>query len=341
MNNCAISIVMPVFNAEKYLKESLDSVIEQDFDNYEIICIDDGSTDCSLEILQNYANLYKKLTVISQKNLGATLARKTGIDVAHGKYILFADADDIVIKDALKNLYVSAYKNNADIIIGNYIEWFFYINKEKLINLGLNEKSNFNVIDLLGINSNLWNKLIKRSLLENISHEPLRIGNDLAVLYQAAIFANTIVFTSNPVYKYRIHHQSITYSTNIDVILDIRLTLDTVIGMAKKNSVFDKNVVEWSDWKLKHCVFQLNKLPSLSINEGLVVQREIKKYVDADLLSVKDGKTLQRYNRLSSKLFFITPLYWMKKSKTMAYILNSLKNYLVPMLSNHLKINNN
>lgn len=314
MKNYAISVIIPVFNAEKYLKEALNSVLEQNFDNYQLICVDDGSTDHSLEILQSYAKHNKQITVISQKSLGASLARKTGLEAACGQYILFVDADDILMQDALKCLYAAATEKNADIVIGNYVEWNFCKNKEKTIDLGFSNIQDINVINLLDIdNSTLWNKLIKYSLLKNVTYQSLKIANDLAILYQVAIFSNNIVFIGNVVYKYRVHFDSITYTTNVNYLLDIKLALDTVIGIAKKKDIYDKNACLWTNWKIKHCIFQLYKLPSLSIKDGCKLQNSIKEYLKFDLPNINEKKVIKLYQNLTSKKIFISPWYWAKK----------------------------
>ena len=112
-----ISIVTPVYNTEKYLSECLDSIFAQTMPDIELICVDDGSTDNSLNILKDYQKKHKNLKVISQKNGGPGVARNTGIDNATGKYICFWDSDDIFEPDALEKLYNQAEKNKADITI--------------------------------------------------------------------------------------------------------------------------------------------------------------------------------------------------------------------------------
>jgi|BioPla2DNA2_1021312.scaffolds.fasta_scaffold22746_2 glycosyltransferase involved in cell wall biosynthesis len=92
-----ISIIIPIYNGEEYLKECLDSVVDQDIENKEIICVDDGSTDRSIEIVQDYIEIYPDIKLLCQKNQGAAVARNNALDVACGKYIAFMDADDFYI----------------------------------------------------------------------------------------------------------------------------------------------------------------------------------------------------------------------------------------------------
>lgn len=105
-----VSIVMPIYNAENYLKDSLDSLISQKYKNLEIICVDDGSTDNSLRILENYKRIDDRIKILKQKNQFAGVARNNGLDHANGKYIMFLDSDDIFEKSMISNLVKKAEK---------------------------------------------------------------------------------------------------------------------------------------------------------------------------------------------------------------------------------------
>jgi len=112
-----VSVVIPVYNVEEYLSDCLESILEQDFDNYEIICVDDGSTDYSGEILQAYASRYKQIRMYTHEhNRGQSAARNTGISYAKGKYIWFVDSDDMIAADSLRALYDIAEKDLVDIV---------------------------------------------------------------------------------------------------------------------------------------------------------------------------------------------------------------------------------
>ena len=102
-----ISIIIPVYNAGKFIGKCLDSIVSQTFSEFEVICIDDGSTDESSSILSEYASQYKNITVIRQKNIGQGPTRNLGVSLAVGKYIKFVDADDYLHPDALQILYLS------------------------------------------------------------------------------------------------------------------------------------------------------------------------------------------------------------------------------------------
>ncbi len=117
MNKVKISIIIPVYNTEKYLRQCFESVFRQTFSEYEIICVNDGSTDSSQEIIEMYKernDFIKNITY--KKNYGPSIARNAGLKVATGKYILFLDSDDMILPETLEGLYKCSEQNELDII---------------------------------------------------------------------------------------------------------------------------------------------------------------------------------------------------------------------------------
>lgn len=119
-----LSVIIPVFNTEKYLKECLDSILAQNFENMEILCINDGSTDKSEKILKDYEADNKNIRVISQKNLGYGAAVNVGIREATGKYISIIEPDDYIEPEMYATLYGKACKYNLDVINGDYRNFY-------------------------------------------------------------------------------------------------------------------------------------------------------------------------------------------------------------------------
>lgn len=127
-NNIIISIVIPVYNVEKYLDECLGSIIKNYHTNVEVILVDDGSTDKSGSLCDKYDKKYEFISVIHKKNGGLSSARNVGIEKAKGKYIWFVDSDDYISNDSISNILEEA-KKDGDLIIGNYL--VFYPNGKK------------------------------------------------------------------------------------------------------------------------------------------------------------------------------------------------------------------
>lgn len=173
-----ISIIVPIYNSEKYIKRCIDSIINQSYRNIEIILIDDGSTDNSRNICEKYSNIDSRIKVISKKNGGVSSARNEGITNAKGEYIMFVDADDWIEKEAIETLYNALKEHNVDIVRGNFFcnndKGNFKIekqNKYKNIKIQENDKSlKVDIINdlLLGkIKAYVWLLLIKKDLLIN------------------------------------------------------------------------------------------------------------------------------------------------------------------------------
>lgn len=115
--NIKVSIIIPIYNVEKYLRQCLDSAVNQTLSNIEIILINDGSTDNSSCIAREYSLNYSFIKLIEQKNSGQSIARNKGIDAANGKYIYFLDSDDYIEINAIENLYKEAERNNLDLVL--------------------------------------------------------------------------------------------------------------------------------------------------------------------------------------------------------------------------------
>lgn len=160
-----VSVIIPVYNAEKRLARTLDSVFDQTFTNFELICVDDGSSDNSLQILKDYAQKYKNMVIISQENKRVSAARNAGLNAAKGKYIQFFDADDIIEKDALELTYKKAIETNADMVIFCHRR----IVNDKLCSDNISQMNNYlrtqkyNLI--LPFTFYVWDKLFKKEFL--------------------------------------------------------------------------------------------------------------------------------------------------------------------------------
>ena len=120
MKTKEISIIVPIYNAEKFLPEAIESLINQTFKDIEIILVNDGSPDGSQKICEKYAEKDERIIVVNKENGGLADARNAGMKVATGKYIMFLDADDMFEPDSCENMYKVIEKNNADYVIGNY-----------------------------------------------------------------------------------------------------------------------------------------------------------------------------------------------------------------------------
>lgn len=217
MQQPKVSIIVPVYKVEKYLRRSMDSLVNQTLDGVEIICINDGSPDNCLSILQEYKEKYKdkNIVIIDKKNEGVWKGRFDGIKVATGEYIGFTDSDDYITLDYAEKLYNAAKKNNADISVSG-----FYRVDTDTEHVYSTEMTGFegkhidmkkNPEDILSINTALWNKLYKAEILKNMKNleNPPRILDDMMFLLLVYLNTNTIEFINDPLYYYMVRPDSI------------------------------------------------------------------------------------------------------------------------------------
>lgn len=211
-----ISLIIPVYNVEKYLSKCLDSVVNQTYKNIEIIIINDGSTDSSLQICQEYKKKYSTIRLINQENNGIAAVRNIGLKEASGKYITFIDSDDYIDLDMIEKLYYFCKEKNADLVCcGTYYEnenGKYYL---KNCLSGEKEYDNYEALEAMllskGIDSSVWNKLYLKTLWDNISFPVGDIYEDLAVLYKLLYKSKKIVHIGMPKYHYIIRSGSITH----------------------------------------------------------------------------------------------------------------------------------
>jgi glycosyltransferase involved in cell wall biosynthesis len=206
-----ISVIIPVYNAEKYLRQCLDSVVNQTLKDIEIICINDGSTDNSLQILNEYASKDRRIIVINQNNSGIGAARNSGLKVAQGHYIGFVDSDDWVDLTYYETLYNEAIKNNADLVRTSYFyEYKNHQEKEKFLS-GLFQRKIFKKESLyLTVNEHtviIWNAIYRRKYLfenkiENFDTS-CRHHGDVYWTARATYFSKKTIIEGSVYYHYR------------------------------------------------------------------------------------------------------------------------------------------
>ena len=205
-----ISVIIPVYNNEKCISKTIDSVIKQTMQDFEILCINDGSKDNSLEILKKLEEKEKRIKIIEKENEGVWKARVDGVKNAKGEYIAFIDSDDIIKIDFLEKLYKSIEEKKSDIAICGFQRIDF---ETKKVLSGEMKYSNDRIIDMnvspeevITINTALWNKLYKTSLLKNIEdiEKPPRILEDMMYLSLAYLKTQKISFVDEFLYDYMV-----------------------------------------------------------------------------------------------------------------------------------------
>ena len=210
MSNNLVSIIIPVYNVASYLDECLNSVINQTYNNLEIILIDDGSTDDSLEICNLFAKKDKRIKVLHQDNAGVSSARNRGLNIITGKYVLFIDSDDKIESNMVEILERIIDRNDKiDAVFCGYKEFDDISGKIiKVVSPVKSKKVNRDngVSEIFGEYSTmLWNKMFRSSIIDNtdLFDVTLRIGEDELWMIDVLKKADSIILIGTPLYYYR------------------------------------------------------------------------------------------------------------------------------------------
>lgn len=202
--NPTISVIIPVYNAEKYVVRCIESVQAQTYTDWQMILVDDGSKDKSLEICQGYAGTDNRICVIHQENAGPGIARNVGVECAKGKYVVFIDSDDYIDKDYFQLLS----EHDEDVVfidVRNFDEDGHVINEEKMSE---NKDLLLDIIlrrQMTGrINWGGWRKVLKLSVLRDnyIKYTNHKIGEEAIYSFQALWYAKSVAFIEQPLYNY-------------------------------------------------------------------------------------------------------------------------------------------
>lgn len=207
-----ISVVVPVYNVEKYLKECIDSIINQTLEDIEIICVNDGSTDSSLEILNDYAKKDSRIIVINKSNSGYGHTMNMGLNAATGEYVGIIESDDFADKNMFEDLYKLAKEYDADIVKG---DWYNYWSKNKFARKN-NRISSAKALkltnskqdkSLLRINPSVWSAIYKKEFLNKYNirflETPGASYQDLAFSFKIFALAERVILTDKAYLYYR------------------------------------------------------------------------------------------------------------------------------------------
>lgn len=268
MSNPKVSIIIPVYNVEKYLRECLDSVINQTLKDIAIICVNDGSTDSSLEILKEYAKNDNRIHIVDKINGGLGAARNSGIKYLidnniNPTYIYFADSDDWLDIQALEKLYTKSEESNSDICImeiARYIEATNKIDKEdpwytnKCYKIRKNDVCSFDEIKSVLFSSccagpcHLYSyEFLINSLWENEEFYPQNLlFEDVYPHIKSLILAKRIAFLDEALYYYRIREGSImTFNAKSKRVFDIFKTFDLIENFLREQNLMDELKIDF------------------------------------------------------------------------------------------------
>lgn len=235
-----ISVIIPVYNVRDYLRACLDSVLRQTYTQLEIILIDDGSTDGSDQICDEYENKDSRIYIIHKKNGGLSDARNKGLDIATGKYVVFIDSDDIVADTIIEYLYCLVHENQADIGVCDLVHCY---SGQAIEFEGETQKqvfsSEYGICEMLYQKTFLVSagaKLFPIEYFDDIRFPVGLLFEDSAVMYKLFDKADKIVYGNSKQYGYMHRENSITTKKFSERDLDILIICDEMLDFAKKKS---------------------------------------------------------------------------------------------------------
>lgn len=266
INELMVSVVVPVYNSEDFIKQNVDSVLKQTHQNYELILVDDGSTDHSRDTIIDYARRDKRIKYIFQENQGAPVARNAGIEIAQGDFIYLIDSDDYLAEDAFESLLKAANRDKADIIIGQYDkvnEFGVFLEDEDFgyrDGIVLTTKQHRKELSFLPPFPG--NKMYRASMIKDyaVTFASVKIAQDLNFYLKALLYANKVAIIPETIYHYRIRQGSIS-NTFTPKILDIVNSIKDVEDHYKATNMYD--TVFFNNLKFVYYSFQLAKVPQI------------------------------------------------------------------------------
>ncbi|KRN28354.1 glycosyltransferase WchA [Lactobacillus selangorensis] len=280
-----ISIIIPVYNMQNYISRCLRSVLNQDNQNFEVVMVDDGSTDSSLRICQNWARRDNRIRVVHQDNLGVAIARNTGIQVSKGSYIIFVDADDWVSSSLISENIKEIQNKNSDVI---YYDYQAISGTKKVVDEFGNH--HFPTASCSGedalkhlfefqYDSFLWQMCVRKALYvdHNISFPVNRMFEDVSVVYKLLAYSRKVTFISKVLYFYYQRNGSYSHQFNSKNAHD---AYDVAIEI---NSFLENNFNDFTCLAYKYEVYRLFKAYAMLFNMDEPIDKNFKRKLEEQI----------------------------------------------------------
>lgn len=315
--NVKVSVILPIYNQEKYLAKALDSLQNQTLKDAEFICVNDGSKDGSLKILKDYAAKDDRIKIINQENQGCGSARNNGLKIAKGEYIAFLDPDDWLEADALESLYKKSKVQNCDMLVFNFNkvgesgEMLGRFNlKTKLQRFyDIKEDENFHWRDIKpralgGMHPAAWNKFYKRDLIKEhgLHFAKSNLAEDNVFVFGATLNAKRIGYSDKCLYNYVMHENSAIRSKS-DKNFCIFRSIDSVKKLLNKMGLMEELKNEYDGYILRFISYHIKQ----------VVSTERFKEVCKQKLTPFQNRSLNERYEANSKIWIIIEALLSKK----------------------------
>ena len=287
-----ISVIIPVYNVQNYIERALISVINQTYKNLEVICVDDGSTDESGLILDEFEKKDSRIKVIHKLNEGVASARNCALKMVTGDYITFLDPDDWIDEEMYESMLVKIIENDADIcgcmFSKNWDNKEIIQENEKILSNEIFDKEKmflyaFKRYAYKGVGAYLWNKIFKSDILANIEFDTkLAVGEDVMFFTMAVLNAQRFVFCDEPFYHYYQRTDSLCHNSDIEKRKGSLITFQRIIDIFEKESFDDEIVNLAKRFYTYHSSLLAERAYMVHDRENMrSMQKNIGKYLDA------------------------------------------------------------
>ena len=317
-----VSIIVPVYNVEKYLTKCLDSLVNQTLSEIEIIIVNDGSPDNSKKIIDKYLKEYpNKIKYYEKANGGQGSARNLGLTKATGKYIGYVDSDDYVNPEMYEKMYQKACETDADIVMCSHTIVYEDTNKEIVERLFLktdNEQTNcfFN-------NAGVCNKIYKRELLNGFEFRSKVWYEDIDFVTKVIMNTSKIAYIDEGLYYYLLRQGSTMNNNNIEKNLDILLAFDSILAYIKKNKKFKNYYDEVTYLAINHIyiasIVRIINAKKVTNRKAIIdklityMNDNFKDYRNNKYLYLLDRNKKIIYNLINHKAYFLVRLIFIVK----------------------------
>ncbi|MGB8452450.1 MAG: CDP-glycerol glycerophosphotransferase family protein [Anaerocolumna sp.] len=329
MNEIKVSIIVPVYNVEKYLKQCMDSLVNQTLKDIEIIVVNDGSPDNSIKILEKYEKKYPDIVkVYTTENRGVSHARNYGLDHAMGEFIMFVDSDDFIELDMAEKLYTKAAEDQNDLVMCARYNVYEVEGKAELkrkvmniFSMNQNFRMSERKFELVHASPFPWDKLFKRTLLSGIRFpEGIRF-EDLVVAFEAAVMAESIGVVPEPLYNYRKTTQAGFLNSFSEATKDIVKAFTLLFDYMKEHELFDTFEEELEYICTRHFFFRYESFYSdgkkgqLKLKKDIInltqdfLDKEIPDWAENHYLRYTAGAALKKHLK-----------YYVDRKKTIRYV---------------------
>ena len=280
MTKKKVSVIVSVYNTEKYVRKCIDAILNQTYSNLELVLIDDKSSDNSLSILREYKNNSKVVLIENEQNKGLSYSRNVGLKMSHGDYIGYIDSDDYIEPDYYEKLMEAIQKEKADIAV---CDMKLYYEKTKTFQICRGNDTNKKIGFIHnGLAASACNKLFKREIMEKYPFAEGKVNEDIAVVIPALVEAKKIAYVQDVYYYYVQRENSIQNSNFSEKRFDIFAGVDSTLERIKK----DKDFALYKD--------------AIVYNQIIVLLLYVFPKINS---SKKRKKFLKRYNELSAKYY--------------------------------------